>query len=118
MKYQFFIIASFCCTVAFGQTPEIKTTKTTTVTMSAAEFNKMMADVKVTDKNYYDFNGNVMDAADAKAKLRSFDYRLSVRKLSESSDFKNVLIKVNRKLQEETDSIYCRFNGLKNSRKD
>jgi len=106
MKYQLLLIISLSSALAFGQNPGETTTKSTTRIMKGSELNRILGDMKVTDENYYDVEGNILDPADVKAKLMSFDYEPSIRKLKQFPDYKHVISKVDKKIQAEMDSIY------------
>jgi hypothetical protein len=106
MKYYFLIFSSLFTISAFAQSPQKNVTRTTTQTATGAELNRMFAGRTVTDKSYYDINGNKVRAAEVKLMLRSFNYDVSVTKLDKFPDYKNVLVKVNKKWQAESDSIY------------
>jgi len=75
--------------------------------MKGSELNKMFANIKVDDKNYYDMDGNILAGPDAKAKLRTLDYEISVRKLDKYPDYKRVVFKVDKKQQALLDSTYA-----------
>ncbi|RZK73035.1 MAG: hypothetical protein EOO85_18220 [Pedobacter sp.] len=105
MKYHLLFTSLLFSSLAFGQTPETTTTKTTTVVMKGSELNKMFANMKVDDKNYYDMDGNIVSSADVKAKLRTFEYELSIRKLDKFPDYKHVVHKVDKRQQALMDSV-------------
>ncbi|RZK78502.1 MAG: hypothetical protein EOO92_11005 [Pedobacter sp.] len=105
MKFQLVLAALLCSTIAFSQTTDKTTTTTTTIVKKGSEINKMLAEMQPTDKTVYDINGNAVNPAEVKAKLRSFDYNMSIRKLSQFPDYKHVIFKLDRKVQAERDSI-------------
>ncbi|MES2828542.1 MAG: hypothetical protein V4687_10315 [Bacteroidota bacterium] len=73
--------------------------------MKGSELINRLGYSKLTDENVYDEEGNFLPPAEVKAKLRSFEYMMSVRKLNKFSDFKHVIFKIDMKVQAQRDSM-------------
>jgi hypothetical protein len=85
------------CTVGFAQTQTTVTRKT----MTGAEFAKMFP--KVTDPRVYDRSGKVVDSAEARKLVKTFEWGISQAIPEGQTEYKHVLTKVNLKRQEESD---------------
>jgi hypothetical protein len=97
MKILFVTALLFGCSVAFAQTQTTATRKT----MTGAEFAKMMP--KVTDPNVYDRYGKVLDSAEVKMLVKTFEWGVGRAIPEGQTEYKSVLIKVDLKHQAESD---------------
>lgn len=89
------------CTAAFAQNTVVSTRHT----MTAAEYAEFMKNApKVTDMNYYDTEGHIVDSVKAKAMVKSFDYEKWQEKPAGATEYKYVLHKVNQAMQEKRDA--------------
>lgn len=106
MKFPLLLASLFFTTMALCQTEEKKTVKTTSVIMRGSELIDRLGYSKLSDENVYDEDGNFVPPAEVKAKLRSFEYMMSVRKMNKFSDYKHVIFKIDQKQQAQRDSMY------------
>ncbi|MHA4893645.1 hypothetical protein ACXZ1K_02745 [Pedobacter sp. PWIIR3] len=105
MKFKLLLPCMFLTTIAVCQIPEKKTVRTSSVIAKGSDLINRLGDLNITDENVYDEEGNFVSPADVKAKLRTYEYIMSVRKLNKFSDFKHVISKINLKIQAQRDSM-------------
>lgn len=88
------------CLAVFAQ--NTTTTKVVMKQMTGAEAMRMLP--KVTDPKIYDREGNVIDSAEARAKVKSFDYKMGMSIPAGQTEYKHVLSKVDHVQQDQMDA--------------
>lgn len=81
-----------------------QTVRVVTKQMTGAEAMKIIP--KVTDPKIYDRAGNIIDSAEARAKVKSFDYEMGMAIPAGQKEYKNVLFKVDHAQQDEMDARF------------
>jgi hypothetical protein len=87
-----------------AQSGERTIVKTTRVTMTGAELQKVFGNVKITDPKFYDGTGKIIDSAEAKRLLRTYDYVLGWKR-NDQGEYKKLLTKINPEREAISDSI-------------
>lgn len=71
--------------------------------MTGAELQKVFGNVKITDPKFYDGTGKIIDSAEAKRLLRTYDYVLGWKR-NDQGEYKKLLTKINPEHQAVSDS--------------
>lgn len=91
-----FILSAFLtalCLSLSAQPGQGTVVKTTRVTMTGAELQKTFGNIKITDPKFYDVTGNVIDSAEAKRLLRTYDYVLGWKR-NDQGEYKKLVSKI------------------------
>ncbi|TCD00513.1 hypothetical protein [Pedobacter psychroterrae] len=87
-----------------AQTDDATAVKKQTTTIKGADLNKMLGNVRFTDRKIYDIKGNVVDSAEAERRVKSFESMMGwVRK--ENGEYKRLITNTNTAIQAQSDSI-------------
>jgi len=82
--------------------------------MTGAEFARIAP--KITDKKIYDQAGNVVDSARARQMIKTFEYEMWQVKPAGQTEYKHVIIRVNRAAEDKRDAGDKQFFWPKSNR--